>query len=150
MQGAIRASRGDTIGFVDCCGAAREVGEAGGSSLVLPGGHVVRLYVRDMTVVSRGHNSKIKCTSESGRTDSVALKVIAVWNCAGGISGVSRYLLVVKRRTYQLMVKVDRQWIFVREIIATSQSTALRLAIACLKPEHYDKPIRVREVKPKR
>jgi hypothetical protein len=46
-------------------------------------------------------------------------------------------------RTYKLAVKVGGRWEVVCEIRAGSHPEALRKAIACLAPEHYDKPIRL-------
>jgi hypothetical protein len=47
--------------------------------------------------------------------------------------------------TYQLYVKVDRRWERISDITAKSHAEALRQAISRLKPEHYDKPIRLEQ-----
>jgi hypothetical protein len=46
-------------------------------------------------------------------------------------------------KTYQRYFKVAGRWQWVSDIRATSHSEALRHAMSRLKPEHYDKPIRV-------
>ena len=48
-------------------------------------------------------------------------------------------------KTYVLYVKVDGQWQRAGAIHAKDHAAALRRAIAQLKPEHYDKPIRVEQ-----
>lgn len=45
--------------------------------------------------------------------------------------------------TYRLSVLVDGRWVELHVIEADSHPEALRKAIACLAPEHYDKPISV-------
>ena len=49
-------------------------------------------------------------------------------------------------KTYELYVKVDREWKREGTIYARSHPDALRDAISHLKPEHYELPIRVEQV----
>ena len=49
-------------------------------------------------------------------------------------------------KAYQLYAKVGRRWVPVCTIRAADHAGALRQAIALLKPEHYDKPIRLQQV----
>lgn len=49
-------------------------------------------------------------------------------------------------KTYQLHVKLDGRWQWLCDIEAESHSDAFRQAVLCLKPEHYDKPIRLEQV----
>ena len=46
---------------------------------------------------------------------------------------------------YDLFVKAEGRWRRVRVIQAASHAEALRRAIARLRPEHYDKPIRLQQ-----
>lgn len=48
-------------------------------------------------------------------------------------------------KTYSLYVKRGGQWERVGTIYAMTHPEALREAIAKVKPEHYDKPIRVEQ-----
>jgi hypothetical protein len=48
--------------------------------------------------------------------------------------------------TYQLYVKVDGRWVWLSDVKAQTHPEALRQAIGALKPEHYDKPIRLEQV----
>ena len=52
---------------------------------------------------------------------------------------------VVLKNAYRLYVKVDGRWEEVCSIEAESHAEALRQAIACLSPDHYDKPIRLEQ-----
>jgi hypothetical protein len=49
----------------------------------------------------------------------------------------------VAKKVYRLDVKVGAKWQRVCTIEAESHSEAMRQAIACLPPEHFDKPIRL-------
>ena len=65
----------------------------------------------------------------------------------GGVypSGQRSAVMDEPARAYQLYVKVGRRWVPVCTIRAASHPEALRQAIACLEPEHYDKPIRLEQ-----
>jgi hypothetical protein len=43
-------------------------------------------------------------------------------------------------------VKIDSRWTWLCDIEAESHSEAFRVAMTCLKPEHYDKPIRLEQL----
>lgn len=47
------------------------------------------------------------------------------------------------KKVYRLDVKAGARWRRVCTIEADSHAEALRQAIACLPPEHFDKPIRL-------
>ena len=49
-------------------------------------------------------------------------------------------------KTYQLTVKVGAHWQRLCDIEAQSHREAFRKAMTLLKPEHYDKPIRLEQV----
>ena len=49
-------------------------------------------------------------------------------------------------RVFNLYVKVANRWILECELSAPTQPEAMRKAIGCLKPEHYDKAIRLEPV----
>jgi hypothetical protein len=51
----------------------------------------------------------------------------------------------VPEKVYRLEVKVGGKWQRVCTIKAESHPEALRQAIACLPPEHFDKPIRLEQ-----
>ncbi len=52
----------------------------------------------------------------------------------------------LNRRTYQLYVKLDGRWTWLCDIEADSHAKAFQEAMLCLKPEHYDKPIRLEAI----
>ncbi len=49
---------------------------------------------------------------------------------------------------YQLYVQLEGRWEWICDIQASSHSVAFRKAMLCLKPEHYDKPIRLEQAAP--
>jgi hypothetical protein len=49
-------------------------------------------------------------------------------------------------KQYELGVKINGRWKSLCQIEATNHTTAFRKAMLCLKPEHYDKPIRLEQV----
>jgi hypothetical protein len=53
---------------------------------------------------------------------------------------------VNQSRTYQLYVKVAGRWTWLCDIQAATHADAFRDAMLCLKPEHYDKPIKLEAV----
>jgi hypothetical protein len=46
---------------------------------------------------------------------------------------------------YQLYVNVEGRWQWVCDIVAGDHAEAFRKAVSCMKPEHYDKRIRVEQ-----
>jgi hypothetical protein len=49
-------------------------------------------------------------------------------------------------KTYRLHVKVNGRWVRQCEIEAESHAVAFGRAMVCLKPEHYELPIRLEQV----
>ncbi len=47
---------------------------------------------------------------------------------------------------YQLYAQVDGRWVWLCDIHASTHSVAFQKAMLFLKPEHYDKPIRLEQV----
>ena len=54
----------------------------------------------------------------------------------------------MSRNRYRLAVRVGQRWQPVCELDAETPADALRQAIACLPPEHFDKPIRLEPAEP--
>jgi hypothetical protein len=56
---------------------------------------------------------------------------------------------VQTERVYQLFVKIGRRWNRLYDLKAASHGDAFREAMLRLKPEHFDKQIRLEEKTPK-
>jgi hypothetical protein len=54
----------------------------------------------------------------------------------------------MEARTYQVYAKFGNRWRRVCTVKAGSHPEALRKVIACLTPEHYDRPVEVELAKP--
>jgi hypothetical protein len=52
---------------------------------------------------------------------------------------------VPDRTPYNLYVSIDGRWEFVAEVRARSHSEAFRAAMLALRPEHYDKPVKLEQ-----
>jgi hypothetical protein len=52
---------------------------------------------------------------------------------------------VPDRTPYNLYVSIDGRWEFAFEVRAKSHSEAFRQAMMALRPEHYDKPIKLEQ-----